>query len=62
MIFFIFSVYIIAVSQGDLIGYNRGQNNVNLQNMHRFGKTRRHISEQPRSEMYKLLLKYLSEE
>ena len=63
MNYFILLILFIGGSLGDLIGYNRGQNNVNLHNLYRHRMTRRFIKNdvKPRSEVYKLLLKYLSE-
>ena len=69
MNYFILIVLLIGCSFGDLIGYNRGQNNVNLHILYRNRMTRRfdnydqkqRSDKKSRSEMYKLLVKYLSE-
>ena len=69
MNYFILLVLFIGRSFGDLIGYNRGQNNVNLHNLYRHRMTRRYANydkkqrseKKQHSEMYKLLVKYLSE-
>ena len=62
MNFYIFLVSFTGGSLGDLIGYNRGQNNVNRHNLNRRRMSRLPKNDKKQqSDTYKLLLKFLSE-